>query len=139
MNLSLIDTDILSEFFRGNENVTSKVNQYLLEYGAVNISIITYYEMLNGLLYKDAKKQLKKFEDFIKLNKIIPLTLKTVSISANIQAELRRNGNQIGHTDTLIAGIAIANQMHLITNNTNHLSRIKNLTTDNWTKQSSIV
>ena len=133
MNISILDTDILSEFFRGNENITLKINQYLLEFGAVNISIITYYEMLNGLLYKDAKKQLKKFEDFIKLNKIIPLTLKTVNISANIHAELRKNGNQIGHTDTLIAGIAIANQMHLITNNTNHFSRIKTLRTENWT------
>ena len=53
-----------------------KVDAYLLEYGYINLSIITYYEILNGLLYKDAKKQLKKFEEFVELHKVIPLTLK---------------------------------------------------------------
>ncbi len=131
---SILDTDIISEFLRGNTNVISKIEKYVEEYGFINFSIITYYEILNGLLYKDAKNQLFKFEDFVSLNKVIPLTLKTVNISANIQAELRKNGNQIGHTDTLIAGIAIANQMQLITNNTAHFSRIKGLKTDNWKK-----
>lgn len=131
---SILDTDIISEFLRGNTNVISKIEKYVEEYGFINFSIITYYEILNGLLYKDAKNQLFKFEDFVSLNKVIPLTLKTVNISANIQAELRKNGNQIGHTDTIIAGIAIANQMQLITNNTAHFSRIKGLKTDNWKK-----
>jgi predicted nucleic acid-binding protein len=41
--------------------VTAKVTEHLEKYGLIYFSIITYYEILNGLLYKDAKKQLKKF------------------------------------------------------------------------------
>ncbi len=59
MNPSMLDTDILSEFLRGNPKVIEKVAEHLKEYGFVSL-IITYYEILNGLLYKDAKKQLKK-------------------------------------------------------------------------------
>jgi tRNA(fMet)-specific endonuclease VapC len=134
MKLSLLDTDILSEFLRGNSKVAAKVDEHLEEYGLVNLSIITYYEILNGLLYKDAKKQLKKFTDFVELNKVIPMTMRTAKIAAEIFADLRKKGREIGHTDTLIAGIAIANDLQLITNNTDHFKRIKGLEIDNWTK-----
>ena len=130
----MLDTDILSEFLRGNLKVIAKVDEYLKEFGFIYLSIITYYEILNGLLYKDARKQLKKFEQFVELNKVIFLTLQTTKIAAEIQADLRKRGTQIGHTDTLIAGIAIANQMQLVTNNTEHFERIKGIQLANWTK-----
>ena len=133
MKPSMLDTDILSEFLRGNPKVIEKVAEHLKEYGFVSLSIITYYEILNGLLYKDAKKQLLKFEDFIQLNKVIPLTLPMAKTAAVIQADLRKKGTEIGHTDTLIAGIAITSDLQLITNNTNHFKRIKGLEIDNWT------
>ena len=50
MKESILDTDTLSEFFRGNPKVILKVEEHVKEYGFVNLSIITYYEMLNGLL-----------------------------------------------------------------------------------------
>ena len=56
MKQSMLDTDVLSEFLRGNPKVINKVDEYLQEYGFINLSIITYYEILNGLLYKDARK-----------------------------------------------------------------------------------
>ena len=52
--------------------MTAKATEHLEEYGLINFSIITYYEILNGLLYKDAKKQLKKFTEFVELNKVFP-------------------------------------------------------------------
>ena len=60
MKPAMLDTDILSEFLRGNSNVLESVKKYLDEYRFINISVITYYEIQNGLLYKDAKKQLTK-------------------------------------------------------------------------------
>jgi tRNA(fMet)-specific endonuclease VapC len=132
MKQSMLDTDILSEFLRGNPKVFEKVAEHLKEYGFVSLSIITYYEILNGLLYKDAKRQLLKFEDFIQLNKVIPLTLPMAKTAAVIQSELRKKGTEIGHTDTMIAGIAITSELQLITNNTNHFKRIKGLEIDNW-------
>lgn len=134
MKPSILDTDILSEFLRGNPKVIAKVDEYLKEYGFVSLSIITYYEILNGLLYKDAKKQLTRFEEFIALNKVIPLTLRMAKAAAVIQADLRKKGAEIGHTDTLIAGIAMTSELQLVTNNTDHFKRIKGLAIDNWTR-----
>ena len=134
MKPSMLDTDILSEFLRGNVKVIAKVDEHLKEYGFISLSIITYYEILNGLLYKDAKKQLVKFEEFIELNKVIPLTSPMAKASAIIQAELRKKGSEIGHTDTLIAGTAITSELQLVTNNTEHFKRIKGLELGNWMK-----
>ena len=134
MKQSMLDTDVLSEFLRGNPKVINKVDEHLQEYGFINLSIITYYEILNGLLYKDARKQLTRFEEFVALNKVIPPTLRMAKTAAVIQADLRKKGTEIGHTDTLIAGIAITSELQLVTNNTDHFKRIKGLEITNWTK-----
>ena len=128
----MLDTDILSEFLRGNQKVIDKVDEHLKGYGFISLSIITYYEILNGLLYKDARKQLTRFEDFAGLNKVIPLTLRMAKIAATIHADLRKKGTEIGHTDTLIAAIAMTSELQLVTNNTDHFKRIKGLEIANW-------
>lgn len=131
----LLDTDILSAFLRGEPKVVARAKAYVEEYGALNLSVITYYEMRNGLLYKDARKQMERFESFIGLSQVLPLTLEAAKRAAGIQAELRKKGAVIGHTDTLIAGVALTNGLHLATNNTAHFKRIKSLELDNCLKQ----
>ncbi|MCP5496820.1 MAG: type II toxin-antitoxin system VapC family toxin [Leptospiraceae bacterium] len=132
MKQALIDTDTLSYFFHKNSAVVEKLDKYLKEYGFINISVVTYYEVLNGLYFKDAKNQLVKFEQFVELNEILPLTDEIAKKSAEIYADLRKKGQTIGHNDTLIAGTAIVNDMTLVTNNTNHFGRIEGLEIDNW-------
>ena len=132
MNPALIDTDTLSYFFRNNPAVVEKLDKYLKEYGFINLSVITYYEVLNGLYFKDAKKQMKKFEDFVKLNQVLPLTEEVAKKAAEIYAKLRKKGKTIGHNDILIASTAMVNNMTLITNNEKHFKNIEDLDIDNW-------
>jgi predicted nucleic acid-binding protein len=114
--------------------VIDNVKKYLANYDSINFSIITYYEILNGLLYKDARKQFKRFSDFAELNKILPLTLSATRQAAEIYANLRKKGQPIGHTDCLIAGIAVTNGLQLVTNNSDHFRRVKGLEITNWLK-----
>lgn len=132
MKPAIVDTDILSEFLRGTPKVVENAEKYLQTYDAINFSIITFYEILNGLLYKDAKKQLKKFNDFADLNKILPLTISATKQAAEIFADLKKKGQPIGHTDCLIAGIALTNGLQLVTNNTDHFKRVTDLELTNW-------
>jgi len=41
MKQAIIDTDTLSYFFRGNGIVVDKIDKYLVEFGLINISIVT--------------------------------------------------------------------------------------------------
>lgn len=109
-------------------------NKYLKEFDVINISIITYYEILGGLKFKKAERQLKEFEDFVNNNTIIHISEESAKISGDVYAALRQKGITIGTSDILIAGIAIENELTLITNNEKHYESIQGLRIDNWKK-----
>lgn len=132
MTEALVDTDILSFYFKGEAQVIKRFNEYLKEFDQINISIITYYEILGGLKYKKAEKQLLGLEEFINNNTIIHISEESVKISSEKFAELRHAGITIGTSDLLIAGIAIENDLILATNNEKHYGPIKGLKVENW-------
>ena len=132
MTESLVDTDILSFYFKGEPKVVEAFTIYLNEYDRLNTSIITYFEIFGGLTYKDASRQLKELEDFATNNNIIHISEESARISGAIYADLRRKGIVIGTSDLLIAGIAIENDLMLITNNHRHFQPIQGLKIGNW-------
>ena len=133
MKKALIDTDILSYFFKGDENVGGKVVEYIKEYEKLNVSIITQFEIIRGLEHKQAKKQIKRFLDFIESKgNILNLSEASIMKSAKIYGDLKRKGITIGSLDLLIAGIALENNLQLITNNEKHYRDIEGLEIDNW-------
>lgn len=132
MKLSLIDTDILSMFFRGHGNVVTRFQEYLLEHKQVSLSIVTYYEIYSGLKHRDAQKQLSVFLNFASQNIVLPLTIQSVTSSAIIYAHLRQEGIPIDDIDLLIAGVAITNNLVLVTHNQRHFNRIESLEVQNW-------
>lgn len=68
---SLLDTDILSELFKGNPSVKTRASEYLSDHNRLILSLV-------------------------------------------------------------VASIAVMNKLVLVTNNTNHFSRIQGLLLDNW-------
>jgi len=133
MKRALIDTDILSYYFKGNPIVIKHFESYLDFFDSIEICLITYYEIASGLLAKNAFNQLQVFERFVDENKVIPLSEKSSKISADLYAKLRQTGNIVDDIDLLIAGVAIENELVLITNNQKHFGRIPNLKIENWT------
>jgi tRNA(fMet)-specific endonuclease VapC len=135
MNRVLIDTDILSYYFRGDKIVVQNFNNYLQNFDFIEISLITYYEIVSGLMAKDSIRQLDVFYEFIEGNLIIPMTENSSKISSELYSFLRKTGKVIDDIDLFIAGIAIENEMVLVTNNEKHFGRIPNLKILNWKNQ----
>jgi tRNA(fMet)-specific endonuclease VapC len=129
---ALIDTDILSMFFRENLNVVDRFKEYLQEYGRVSLSIVTYYEIVSGLKHRDARKQLAAFLDFVGHNVVLSLTEHSTEISAEGYASLRKKGQSLDDIDLLIAGVALANGLVLVTHNTDHFGKIEGLELEDW-------
>lgn len=132
MKPAIIDTDILSLFFRNDLAVIEHSREYLQEYGRMDISILTFYEILSGLKHRDALKQIDMFYEFAKHNIILPLTEKSVEISSDICAALRKTGSQLDDIDILIAGVALAHGLVLVTHNVHHFNRIEDLEVIDW-------
>ena len=130
--LSLLDTDILSGLFKKNPNILARASEYIRVNRHLNISHITKYEILKGLKAKKATKQIKLFNRFCTANIVLPITDDVIIKAADIYASLKEHGNLISDADILVAAIAIVNNLVLVTNNTNHFSRIRGLKLDNW-------
>jgi len=134
MKKALLDTDILSYFLKGDKLIEEKAEAYLKLYGKLIISTITYYEILGGLEYKEAKKQIQRFELFSQKCDILNLSFISLKHSAKVFGDLKRNGITIGTADILIAGIALEHHLQLVTNNEKHYGDIEGLELINWKK-----
>jgi len=134
MKEALIDTDILSYFFRDEPKVVAKFKDYLDSQNSINISIVTYYEILSGLEHLKAHGQIDEFENFVNSCRILNLTRDSVKTSAEKYGELKRKGVEIGNSDLLIAGIALSHNFVLVTNNERHFGQISGLLVENWAK-----
>jgi len=117
---SIIDTDILSFYFKGDSKVIDQFNNDLKEFDQINISIITYHEILASSKFKKAQKKIQEFEEFVANNNIIYLSEESAKRSGDFYADLRQKGITIGTSDLLIAGIALDNSLTLIKNNEKH-------------------
>ncbi|MHB8423177.1 MAG: PIN domain-containing protein [Leptospirales bacterium] len=132
MNPTLVDTDILSRFFRNDPKVVEQVKKYVEEHGAVSFSIISYYEILSGLQYRDAGRQLNAFLAFASIHRILPLTQAAADHAARLYALMRKEGTPVDDIDLLIAGIALANGMTIATHNVSHFGRLPGMIVQDW-------
>lgn len=134
MDECLIDTDTLSFYLKGDDAVRGKVEEYLfvLGFDQLNISEITYYEIKAGFEHKQALRQMRQFEEFTESCRIVKLTKSSLDITANRYGKLRRKGIEIGTPDLMIAGIAIVNDLTLVTTNLALYQQIKGLRLTNW-------
>jgi len=133
MRPALLDTDTLSHFLRGNPAVRRRATAYAEQYGSVNLSLITYYEILSGLLHRDWKKQLESFRELVSRNTVVPVNMAAVDIAADCYASTRKAGTPVDDIDLLIAGVAMANDFVLATCNTRHFSMVPGLQIEDWT------
>ena len=133
MKESLLDTNVLSLFFRGHSNVVACVKHYLERYDTIQFSIITYYEIVSGLKHRDAHKQLDSFLEFVAQNTVIPLTKDIADTAGQLYADLRKHGQPIDDIDLLIAATALANRLVVVTHNRKHFDRIASLEVHDWT------
>jgi tRNA(fMet)-specific endonuclease VapC len=134
MQPALVDTDILSLFFRDHPTIKTHFETYLQAYPRINLSIITYFEIVSGLKHRDARKQLSAFLDFVHHSTVLPLNESSAMVAAEIYADLRKRGQPIADIDILIAGIAQANGLVLITHNLNDFSRVTGLAVEDWSQ-----
>jgi tRNA(fMet)-specific endonuclease VapC len=129
----LLDTDTLSYYLKQHPQVVARFDHYVETKGFVFISRITVVEILGGLRTRNATRQIESFKRLLAEHKILDTTEVSAEISAEIFAELYKKGRHSGNYDILIAGIAMANDLTLVTNNTKDYNQISGLSLDNWT------
>lgn len=132
--LYMLDTNIISYFAEGSQNVILNLQRCLLSGNEIGISVIAYYEVERGLKYIGASKKLAEFYSFASQCELIPVTIDAAQKASDIYAYLRKSGRIIEDADILIGASALSNNAVLVTNNEEHLGRIGGLQIENWTE-----
>lgn len=132
MKKSLIDTNIISAFMRGDQSVIQKVEKYLRFHRTLSVSVITYYEIIRGLKALSNINKLNAFKQFMSSCEVLDLDSLTAEKAAEIYNVLKKKGALVEDADILIAATAIKNELVVITDNTRHFDRIDNIEVLNW-------
>ena len=125
----ILDTDTISYYLRGDENVHKKFqsNRYELASTSVN-----YSELIFGLKKRDNKNLLPKVELMFDNIKVYNFDKNSARIFGILKALLSNKGTIIADMDLMIASIAMANDEVLISNNLKHFEKVKGLVVESW-------
>ena len=137
--LYLLDSNIVSEIIKPepNLNVIKKIAEHNSDCA---ICSPVWQELLFGLYRMPEsinKKYLGKFikEDVHENFKIKNFTEKAADIQAQLRIKLEQLGKPTQKEDSMIAAIALANHMVLVTRNTKHftvIQQVSKLEIENW-------
>ena len=128
------DTNICIFFLKGQYNLANKI----AEVGQENcfISEMTVAEMKFGVENSKTIETMRPIiEAFIPKFAVIPIC-NSLDIYAKEKTRLRKQGLMLDDFDILIGATAVNHNMIMVTNNTSHLSRLENITIEDWTKLS---
>jgi tRNA(fMet)-specific endonuclease VapC len=128
MRRALLDTDAISEILKGkNELARKRGAEYLAAFGRFTISTVSVMEVVKGLHKRGRVAQLQRFTAGLASMEVLPLESDAAVIAGRIYADLETAGQPIGRADPMIAGIAIARSLVLITGNVAHYARVQQL------------
>jgi tRNA(fMet)-specific endonuclease VapC len=128
----LIDTNTCIYFIKGKFNLLDKFEKA----GTENcfISEITLAELKFGVANSEQpEKNQKTLDNFLTGVTIIPI-FHTLDLYAKEKARLRKSGKPIDDFDLLIGTTAVTHNLIMVTNNTDHFTRIKGIQLEDWTK-----
>lgn len=119
----IADTDVLIDFLLGAQPMADQVAT-LRRSENLQTTAITCFELLAGARGKLGQKA----HDLIACIPVLALDRHSASRAASVRQYLESLGFPIGMADSLIAGIALAIDLPLLTRNRKHFERIEGLT-----------
>ena len=129
----LLDSDTLIDVLRQrNPRVTPRAAAYLQAEGHFTFSSLTRYEVLRGLILRNAQMQLVTFNAFCQNSQILPLTQVVLDRAAQLWAEGWQLGRSVQDADLIIAATALETGLALATSNTPHFNWIHGLVVEDW-------
>jgi tRNA(fMet)-specific endonuclease VapC len=100
---------------------------------SVAVSAVTVGELVLGAnLAEDPGRELAKVEAFLRPIRVLPFGREEALCWAELEAQLRRQGNRIETEDAMIGATALSLGMTLVTGNTRHFSRVRGLRLLDW-------
>lgn len=129
----LLDTDICIYLIKSKPpSVIQRLQEVANE--EVALSTVTLFELQYGVENSQHREKASKaLSHFISsMHHILPVDEVVASYAAKIRADLKRKGSLIGPYDVLIAAVALASNLILVSNNVREFERVSDLSLENW-------
>ena len=119
----ILDSDICVEIIRENQYYTSVFNENF-DVG-LKVTFMTASELLYGsYLSSRGEAQINATNAFLHFFDVIVPDINSCHQFGQMKAALQKNGNLIPDADLIIASLAIANDLPLVSNNQKHFERL---------------
>ncbi len=123
----LLDSDWVIDYLKGVQSIAGQLAT-LVTASRLCISVITYGEVLEGVLYSRMPEHHRAaLDEFVALTEILPIDWKVAERFADLRGRLRRQGQLLDNLDLLIASTAMQHDLVLLTRNSSHFARIEGL------------
>ena len=127
----LLDTNTLIYFFKQQGHVAAHLQQVPAH--EIALASVVLFELEYGLLRSTKPAAQKNGMDAARAaHQVLPRDYKCAKAAAWVRHTLEVAGLPIGKVDQLIAGIAMANDLILVTRNTREFARVPGLRLENW-------
>lgn len=117
------DTDVLIDFLAGVQPATDQIAEYIAA-DQLQTTAVSSFELLSGA---GENKRGHAVRQLLEALGVLSLDRAAAEHAADVRRKLERAGRKIGMGDSLIAGIALAHDVPLLTRNRAHFERVENL------------
>ena len=128
----LLDTNVCIRYLNGqSEKIHQQLNMKAPE--EIALCSVVKAELIYGAHKShNPSKNLQRLYFFADTLISLPFDDKAANIYGRIRTDLERAGTPIGPNDLMIAAIAIANEIILVTHNTSEFSKVDTLRIEDW-------
>lgn len=132
MSKYMLDTDTCAFILRKSSPVLlQRIQQVPLHQQCM--SVVTLAELLYGVQVSSKKKANRDAVELLaRYVNVLEWTLDAAGHYAEIRADLKKRGQQLGANDLLIAAHAKSMGAFIVTNNVKDFGRVKGLKLENW-------
>jgi tRNA(fMet)-specific endonuclease VapC len=130
----LLDTNVCIKFLNGRSLAIKQTINDKNPDDIVLCSIVKAELFYGALKSAQPDKNIERLNRFVSQFESFPFDDDAAEAYGRIRSDLEKLGTPIGPNDLLIASIALANGIILVTNNTKEFGRIQSLTLEDWEK-----
>ena len=128
----LLDTNVLSDFARGEPGVTGRLRQEAPQ--QLVVSVITEMEVEYGLARNPglAPRVRDTMRTLLNTISVLPFEREDARVAAQLRASLNNQGTPVGAYDLLLAACALRRGLKIVTHNAREFIRIGGLGLEDW-------
>ncbi|MEW5954989.1 MAG: type II toxin-antitoxin system VapC family toxin [Candidatus Micrarchaeota archaeon] len=128
--MKVLDTDFLVALLRGSEQAKTLLDELRCE--DVSTTSISAFELNYGALKTKNPENIAVTKRLLSSLDVMPLDKLAAEKTAEIINTLQSRGENLDLRDAMIAGITASNAAAIVTRNTKHFSKVKELEVIRW-------